>query len=380
MEDRSECRICTLNQPQYDGRLVFSEGLVWGEAWRFDVEKLQRASFWYGYRNSANNTWPFFIAFLVHERCTFDAAERRWRLCGRVLPYELAWNADIALPFPRHDQFMQRSSFRYGEAPSDDALARCGLPSLEVILLQTTMLPQIVEGAQLRDFDVAVLAEEMERRIRNSRERHERHYGALLVDKLHQHADSTLQSLSQTVATREITALLQAKFVMSLRCATPGCQTRASERSHGQNHSRPALFRRAWETVAPRHERFVPILEVMREFLRLHLLPEVGFTLQCHACHVAQDRAAREARLAAAGLASGTVPSRHEGAEGSPGSGSGAGSSTDPPPSENRDNGLQGWAYPPAEAFGPSSDGLEQFQLDGAIHASLTETELMELD
>lgn len=293
MEDRSEGRICTLNLPQHDGFLVFSEGHVWGEAWRFDAAKLQRAIFWYGYRQSVNNTRPFFIASLVHERCIFDAAGRCWKLCGCVLHYELPWMpADMALPFPHQDQSMQQSSFRYGEAPSDDALARCGLPSLEVLLLQTTMLPptaQIAEGAQLRDFNAAALAKEMERRIHNSRKRHERHYGALFVDKLHQHAESTLQSLSQTVATREITALIGPGFVNSRRCATPSCQNRASDRCHGQNHSRPTLFRRAWETVAPRHERFVPILEVMREFLKLHLLPEVGFTLQCHACHVAQD-------------------------------------------------------------------------------------------
>lgn len=342
MEDRSECRICTLNQPQYDGQLVFSEGHVWGEAWRFDAAKLQKVILWYGYRNTANHTKPFLIALLVHERCTFDAAERRWKLCGLILRYELpsvTWPAEMALPFPRRNQLTQRSSFRYGKAPSDDALSFCGLPSLETLLLQTTPLPrtvQSVERVQLREFDVAALAEEVQRRIHMSRERHERHYGALFVDKLHQHEESTLQSLSQTVATREITALLGTGFVFSWRCATPSCQNPASERSHGQNHPRPALFRRAWGTVAPRHERFVPILEVMKEFLRLHLLPEVGFTLQCHACHVAQDRAARDARLAADRL----MPSRFQGAEHGSASNSGSRSSTDLPPSENQESSL----------------------------------------
>jgi len=177
---------------------------------------------------------------------------------------------------------------------------------LDGLLLGVTALPQVNSMSEpgllaprpLREFDQGALMEELQRRITASFERHQRNYGGVMLDKLHPWIYSSLQGLSQTVATREITWLLGAGFVGGQVCSTPHCTNRASERSHGPNHPRPALFRRAWETVAPNHERLVPLLEVMVEFLRLHLLPEVEFTLQCHPCHMRQARVARNARLA----------------------------------------------------------------------------------
>ena len=129
------------------------------------------------------------------------------------------------------------------------------------------------------------VAQELRRRIDEANPRHVRWYGAVRIDKKDPNLLTTLHALSQQICTREITHIFTRGFVASFRCATHGCPREAVERCHGVDCPRPKLFARAWQDIEGRHDRAVPLAELMRQFLELHLEPEMGFSLRCHPCH-----------------------------------------------------------------------------------------------
>lgn len=129
------------------------------------------------------------------------------------------------------------------------------------------------------------VAQELRRRIDEANPRHVRWYGAVRIDKKDPNLLTTLHALSQQICTREITHIFTRGFVASFRCATYACPREAVERCHGVDCPRPKLFARAWQDIEGRHEQQVPLAELMKQFLELHLEPEMGFSLRCHPCH-----------------------------------------------------------------------------------------------
>ena len=272
---QSKC-LCTINLPEYDNRFTITQGRFESVSWRTNAIRLQTCLWLCAYR-AANDASPFYIGVIDHELCRLEGT--RWVIVGTVLAHEMPHInlPGVVMPFPHNT----RNPCTYGPPLDDAALIFHGLPSVAETLQRMTHLPR-----PLRDFSFEEVAQELKRRMDACAPRHNLCYGALYLDGSNPVCDATLHSLSQQVCTREITNIFAASFVSRYRCARHGCDNVAMERCHGPNHSRPAMLRAAWLAVAPQHARYVPFLEVMREFLRLHLSPDAEFSFMCHDCHI----------------------------------------------------------------------------------------------
>jgi hypothetical protein len=284
--ERSWCptSICTINLPECDERLIIQNGNFESHSWVIALHRLKTSLWLCGYR-STRDTAPFFIGVIDHSRCRLeDGNTGKWILAGTVLAHHTPCLVlpGLCLPFPK----TCRNPCITGPCLDDDALVRYGFPSVTQTIAQMTQL----SSRPLRDFSFSEVADELRRRIEGSRDRLLSCYGAVFLDKTDVNCLQSVHAMSQNLCTREITQIFTPTFVGRYRCAKPGCHNAAVERCHGPNNSRPDMFRRAWFLVQRLYERYVPLLDVMTEFLRMHLAPEAEFSLMCHACHRNADR------------------------------------------------------------------------------------------
>lgn len=266
-----------------DDRLVIENGNFSSKAsWLIGTDRLQSCLWLCAYR-SPRDAAPFFIGFIDHARC--HLVENRWVIVGRVLAHEVPCIdlPGISRPFPRNTG----NPCVNGPPLDDAALIAHGLPSVAETAACMTRLP----SPPLRDFSHEEMATELRRRLEVCAPVHKSRYGAQYLDQTDPLCLHNVRSLSLLVCAREITDIFLAAFVSRYRCARAGCNNVAVERCHGPNHSRPDMFLRAWAAVAPSHQRYVPLLQVMLEFLSMHLSPEAQFSFLCSACHRRADRA-----------------------------------------------------------------------------------------
>ena len=310
--ERSWSSVCTINLPEYDDHLIIQNGNFESRAWLIANRRLRTSLWLCGYR-SVRDKAPFIIGLIDHARCRLEDSGR-WILVGKVLAHQAPCLnlPGLCTPFPR----ACRNPCPAGPCLDDAALVLYGFPSVAQTITQLQTIAQIPTTTQvpttaqmpttaqvptaqllrpacsrpLRDFSFSEVADELRRRMELSRERHLAWYGAVLLDKTNANCLQSLHALSQHLCTREITFIFTQSFVRHYRCANQGCSNAAAERCHGQTNSRPVMFQRAWFLVEPLHGRFVPLLQVIREFLLMHLAPEAEFSFMCHACHRDADR------------------------------------------------------------------------------------------
>ena len=176
-------------------------------------------------------------------------------------------------------------NYRMAPAPNDAALILNGFPSAAETVARVANNAMGPLGP-LRPFVFEEVADYLRQRIVASQARHRSWYGAIAIDKHSGDVLTSLHALSQHSCTREITCIIARGFIHRYRCASPGCNNIATERCHGPNNSRPVMFSQAWQRVEPLHDRYVPLLDLMLEFLRMHMAPESEFSFMCHACHI----------------------------------------------------------------------------------------------
>ena len=284
--ERSWCptSICTINLPEYDAHLIIQNGNFESHAWLIAPHRLKTSLWLCGYRSSRDAA-PFIIGLIDHSRCRLEeGSSGRWILAGTVLAHHTPCLVlpGLCLPFPR----VCRNPCITGPCLDDEALVRYGFPSVAQTISQMTQLA----SRPMREFSFAEVANELHRRIEGSHDRLLSCYGAIFLDKTDDTCLQSVHAMSQHLCTREITQIFTPTFVGRYRCANPGCHNAAVERCHGPHSSRPDMFRRAWFLVQRLYERYVPLLDVMTEFLRMHLDPDAEFSLMCHACHRNADR------------------------------------------------------------------------------------------
>lgn len=274
---RTICTVCTINHPEPARNLEIVNGEFSYRVDRLPRTVLGRSLWLYGYRDPQA---PFFIGTIDHARCRAYENNRGWILCGTVLAHEPP-RLDLpglTMPYPL---LQNVGNYSMAPAPTDAALILNGFPSMAQTVAQITNNAMI----HPRPFVFEEVADYLRQRIVSSRERHRAWYGAIAIDKHSGDVVTSLHALSQHLCTREITFIFTRGFVGQIRCARPGCYNIATERCHGPNSSRPVMFLQAWQRVEPLHDRYVPLLDIMLEFLRMHLAPESEFSFLCHVCH-----------------------------------------------------------------------------------------------